>query len=87
MSTANPPPVGSFADDASFIARHVDTITLKDGDARLVVVPAYQGRVMTSSFAGDLGPSLGWINRKVIEGGVLTPEQAITLINDFCLYF
>ena len=76
MSSAQTPPAGSFADDASFIASHVDTITLKDGDARVAVVPAYQGRVMTSSFAGDAGPSLGWINRKVIEGGILAPEQA-----------
>lgn len=76
MSSATPPPAGSFAEDATFVARHVDAINLIDGDARVLVVPAYQGRVMTSSFAGDRGPSLGWINRKVIEGGVLSPEEA-----------
>jgi hypothetical protein len=43
MSPAQTPVAGSFADDASFIARHVDTIMLKDGDARVAVVPAYQG--------------------------------------------
>ena len=76
MTRAENLPAGSFGDDASFIAGHVDTIVLKDGDARVAVVPAYQGRVMTSSFGGDAGPSLGWINRKVIEGGILSAEQA-----------
>jgi hypothetical protein len=42
------------------------------GDASVAVAPAYQGRVMTSTFDRNAGPSIGWINRKVIALGLLS---------------
>jgi hypothetical protein len=38
------------------------------------VVPAYQGRVMTSSARGASGRSQGWVNRELIESGTFVPH-------------
>jgi hypothetical protein len=61
----------TFGDDVSFLKKHVDVIVLTDpsGDARAALVPAWQGRVMTSSARGDEGTSFGWVNRALIEKG------------------
>ena len=66
---------GEFADDVAFMKKHTQIVLLKDGDAAVAVAPAYQGRVMTSTFDGKAGPSFGWINRPVIEKGFLSDEQ------------
>lgn len=64
-----------FADDVSFMEKHTQIVLLQDGDAAVAVAPAYQGRVMTSTFDGKAGPSFGWINRPVIEKGFLSDEE------------
>ncbi len=64
----------SFADDLSFMSKHTDIVLLKDDGAAVAVAPAYQGRVMTSTFDQKSGPSFGWINRPVIEKGLLSEE-------------
>jgi hypothetical protein len=64
--------MGTYGYDKMFFERNnVDIIELKSPDelARLIVVPAYQGRVMTSSAGGESGKSYGWINYKFIEAG------------------
>ena len=63
----------SFGDDAAFLQKHIETIVLsdKEGAAKLAVVPAWQGRVMTSTSGGDAGLSFGWINRELIASGKL----------------
>ncbi|MGJ8632521.1 MAG: DUF6786 family protein [Luteolibacter sp.] len=66
----------SFAEDHAFIEKHTDAILLKKGEAAVSVVPAYQGRVMTSTFDAENGPSFGWINRPVIEKGFMSEEEA-----------
>jgi len=66
--------VGEFADDVAFMKKHTPIILLKDGDAAVAVAPDYQGRVMTSTFDDQAGPSFGWINRPVIEKGLLSEE-------------
>ncbi len=63
------PVKGTFGYDAAFLSKHRETIVLENGDARLAVCPAYQGRVMTSSSGGDTGLSYGWLNYKLIESG------------------
>ncbi len=67
---------GTYGNDVSFMKKHVEVIELTDsrGQARVAVVPAYQGRVMTSSAAGDAGMSFGWINRKHIASGKFVPH-------------
>jgi len=66
----------SFGDDVAFLSNHVETIVLgaESGPARVAVVPAWQGRVMTSADAGDSGMSYGWLNRPLIEKG-FAPEN------------
>lgn len=59
-----------FDDQAEFLARHCETVTLGDIETgRLVVSPRLQGRVMTSSVPGLGKPGFGWINRSLIERG------------------
>lgn len=63
---------GTFAYDVQFFKeQNVETILLEDqkSGASILVVPGYQGRVMTSTASGPSGKSLGWINYKYIESG------------------
>ena len=70
--------MGTYAYDRAIFCRtgHRKTLELtsEDGASRVLVIPAYQGRVMTSSAAGDTGDSYGWINYKFIEKGELNPQ-------------
>jgi hypothetical protein len=54
---------------------HTPIVLLHRGDAAVAVAPDYQGRVMTSTFDRNAGPSFGWINRPVIEKGFLSEEE------------
>jgi hypothetical protein len=63
---------GTYGYDVAFFAeKKINTIELKDKDSRacILLVPAYQGRVMTSTVAGSEGVSFGWINYKFIDAG------------------
>jgi hypothetical protein len=66
----------TFGDDVAFLREHVEVIVLTDasGAARAAVVPAWQGRVMTSSAAGDEGTSFGWVNRALIAKDEVQPH-------------
>ena len=66
----------NFGEDVAFLKKHTDAIVLRRGDAAVVVAPAYQGRVMTSTATGDGGSSYGWLNYKLIAKGVVPPEEA-----------
>jgi hypothetical protein len=60
---------GSFGYDLDFLKeQHKDLVLLSDDSskAQLIVLPAYQGRVMTSTAAGNDGASFGWINYDLI---------------------
>ena len=63
-----------FDDDLDFLRCHVDVAVLENGASRVAVVPAYQGRVMTSTAGGSGGKSFGWINRPVIASGMHKPH-------------
>ena len=43
--------------------------------ARVAVAPAWQGRVLTSTTAGERGASYGWINRPLIASGKTLPHM------------
>jgi len=64
-------PEGSFAADVALLQKHADCVVLAsaDGQARIAVTPAYQGRVMTSTLDGAGGASQGWLNHKLIASG------------------
>ncbi len=68
--------VGAFSDDVTFMKQHTPIVLLQDGDAAVAVAPDYQGRVMTSTYDRQAGPSFGWINRPVIETGLMSEEEA-----------
>ena len=76
MAAPNPP-AASFGADLAFLKQHTSVITLADetGRAQVVVAPAWQGRVMTSTAGGSDGPSFGWINRELIASGKLQPHM------------
>ncbi|HOX64071.1 MAG TPA: hypothetical protein PLL56_14505 [Verrucomicrobiota bacterium] len=67
----------SYGDDAAFLKRHTEVIELSDakGLAKVAVVSAWQGRVMTSTAGADAGLSFGWINRELIASGKLLPHM------------
>jgi hypothetical protein len=65
-----------FGRDVAFLKKHAKTIVLGESSdgPRVAVVPAYQGRVMTSTATGDEGTSYGWINYEHIESGKTVPQ-------------
>jgi len=58
----------------NFLAKYADVIELKSGNSAITVIPAWQGRVMTSTAEGDRGFSFGWINHALIESGETSPH-------------
>ena len=78
---------GGFADDESFLKAHTDIVLLSRGDAAVALAPAYQGRVMTSTFDRATGPSFGWINRPVIEKGFLSAEERAGTLEEHIYIF
>jgi hypothetical protein len=65
----------TFGSDLAFLRKHVDVVVLEQGEARVVVVPAWQGRVATSTASGDGGTSFGWINRGLVASGKTLPHM------------
>jgi len=64
----------SFASDLDFLKANAEVVELGcTPQARVTVVPAYQGRVMTSTPGGPEGPSYGWLNRPFIAKGTDDP--------------
>jgi hypothetical protein len=59
----------NFGEDAAFILKHTDGFVLSLDKQKIVVVPKYQGRIMTSTANGDDGFSFGWTNNSLIESG------------------
>jgi hypothetical protein len=68
---------GTFAYDVDFLKKHhTDIVVLGDNQsAQVVIAPAYQGRVMTSSAGGSKGMSFGWINHDLIASGKRTEHM------------
>ena len=73
--------MGTYGYDLKYLAdKGIETVELKsdDGQSKVMVVPAWQGRVMTSTTKGDAGSSYGWINYKFIDAG-----EVSTFFNPF----
>lgn len=69
--------MGTYGYDLAFMEKHnVEIVELKSGDgqSKVMVVPAWQGRVMTTTSCGDCGDSYGWVNYKLIESGEVSPQ-------------
>jgi hypothetical protein len=68
---------GTYGYDVAFFSeKKIVTVELKDDDSQscVLLVPAWQGRVMTSSVAGENGASFGWINYSYIEEGKVSSQ-------------
>lgn len=69
--------MGTYGYDLSFFDKNGVNyleLTSDDGLSRIIVVPGWQGRVMTSTSAGTQGRSYGWINHSLIESGEISPR-------------
>ncbi|MEM9827050.1 MAG: DUF6786 family protein, partial [Planctomycetota bacterium] len=71
-----PMPAKRFVDDVQLLSKHTDAVVLRRDRAAIVVVPEYQGRVMTATARGEEGLSSGWINDALVKQGVVSDEQA-----------
>lgn len=63
---------GSYGYDVSFFMdRNINVVELRSADSQacVLLIPAYQGRVMTSSADGYQGLSFGWIHYNYIQSG------------------
>ena len=69
--------MGTYGYDLAFLEKQgVEVIELKseDGQSKVMVIPAWQGRVMTTTTGGNEGDSYGWINYRLIESGEVSPQ-------------
>ncbi len=64
----------TFGQDVEFLNQFVETIVLSRGSSKIVVVPSYQGRTMTSTSGGSAGQSYGYINHDHIASGKHDPQ-------------
>lgn len=71
MKSANK---GTYGYDLELLTKHTQPVELKNGDARIVLSPEFQGRVMTSTASGNDGLSYGWINHDLIASGEVLPQ-------------
>ena len=62
----------SYGEVREFLSKYTNVVELSNSrGARVAVCPQWQGRVMTSSCAGEEGASFGFVNRDFIEKGQL----------------
>lgn len=68
---------GSYGYDVSFLEKHgvgFVEISAADNLSRILLVPGWQGRIMTSTANGTVGRSYGWINYDFIKQGVVSDQ-------------
>ena len=68
---------GTYGYDAAFFKdMGIETVELvsSDGRSRVLTVPGWQGRVMTSTTGGKNGNSYGWVNHKYISSGEISGQ-------------
>ena len=71
-----PASAATFGEDLAFLRQHTSVIVLADAasGAQVAVVPAWQGRIMTSTAGGPAGTSFGWVNRELIASRKFQPH-------------
>lgn len=76
MNTASLEAASTFGGDIDFLRQHTDVVVLEDpsANAQVAVVPAWQGRIATSTAGGAKGTSFGWVNRELIATGKFVPH-------------
>jgi len=66
--------IHQYGYNRDFLKKYVQIIELKNDNSSIVLVPAWQGRVMTSTAEGEGGFSFGWINHNLISSGKTQPH-------------
>lgn len=69
--------MGTYRYDADFLRQNgieYKELVSADGQSKVMVIPAWQGRVMTTSASGDEGDSYGWINYRFVKEGKVSPQ-------------
>ena len=69
--------IKNFKESYDFLkSYHANLVLLEDStsNAKIIVLPNYQGRVMTSTAEGLNGDSYGWVNYDLIASNKLTPH-------------
>lgn len=65
----------TFGEELAFLRQHTEVVLLTNrSGAQVIVTPAWQGRVMTSTESGPAGPSFGWVNRELIAARKFEPH-------------
>lgn len=64
----------TFGHDLNFLKEHKKLIVLQQDSMKVLIVPSYQARVMTSTSGGMNGLSYGWINYSLIDSGKYMPH-------------
>ncbi|UFH53712.1 DUF6786 family protein [Spirosoma sp. KNUC1025] len=73
-STATVSVMNNYQHDQQFLRQHhPDLVELQLGNAKALICPAYQGRVMTTTADGEA--SYGWINYDLIRSGKILPHM------------
>lgn len=65
----------SYSYDRDFLKKYDSVIELRNGSSGILIAPQYEGRVMTSTCAGDSGYSFGWINYDLIQSKKITEHM------------
>ena len=63
--------LNNFLQDKKFLEKfdpNLIELSTDDNQAKILISPKYQGKVFTSTAAGENGESFGWINYKAFEG-------------------
>jgi hypothetical protein len=69
--------IGTYGYDVAFLQKNkIETLelTTSGSEARVLIAPGYQGRVMTTSAKGSEGASFGWINYKLLLSGQVSNQ-------------
>ncbi len=61
--------VPSYGEHLRLLQKHTEVIELTAGQARVIVCPRLQGRVMTATASGLQGTSNGWVNPAALQAG------------------
>ena len=67
--------MGTYGYDVAYFAKHgIGIVELVDGQSKVMVIPAWQGRIQTSTTDGNEGTSYGWTNYRFIDAGKVSPQ-------------
>ncbi len=87
LAQQTPATPNTFGKDVEILQKSTDAVVLRQGEAAIIVVPAFQGRVMTSTASGDGGPGSGWINHALVSRGLNAKREGVNPIDEHMLAF